>query len=64
MVRFLHDQGYLLYYDRHENLKDWIILNPQWLADVFCMLINARQQKNIGHNMKGMYVCKIMTEIS
>ncbi|XP_030844802.1 ankyrin repeat and KH domain-containing protein mask-like [Strongylocentrotus purpuratus] len=43
MLTFYHDLGYIVYYggieDKQSLLKDMVILNPQWLIDVFKQVI-------------------------
>ncbi|XP_030850187.1 uncharacterized protein LOC105446680 [Strongylocentrotus purpuratus] len=43
MLTFYHDLGYVVYYggigDQQSLLKDMVILNPQWLIDVFKQVI-------------------------
>lgn len=38
-TRFLHDVGSLIYFENSADLRDIVILDPQWLADVFASLI-------------------------
>ena len=43
MLTFYHDLGYVVYYggikDQESLLRDMVILNPQWLIDVFKQVI-------------------------
>ncbi|XP_030844811.1 probable serine/threonine-protein kinase roco6 [Strongylocentrotus purpuratus] len=43
MLTFYHDLGYIVYYggieDQQSLLRDMVILNPQWLIDVFKQVI-------------------------
>ena len=43
MLNFYHDLGYIVYFgdgDEHQSeLRDIVILNPQWLIDVFKQVI-------------------------
>ena len=44
MLNFYHDLGTIVYYgdieDHHSLLRDIVILNPQWLIDVFKQVIS------------------------
>ncbi|XP_053406953.1 uncharacterized protein LOC128559434 isoform X2 [Mercenaria mercenaria] len=41
-LRYHHETGFILYFS-DENLKDYILLEPQWLVDALRSLITARQ---------------------
>lgn len=43
-TRFLHDVGSLIYFENNVGLRDIVILDPQWLADVFASLITFNHQ--------------------
>ncbi|XP_030844664.1 uncharacterized protein LOC105444431 [Strongylocentrotus purpuratus] len=46
MLTFYHDLGYVVYYggieDQQSLLRDMVILNPQWLIDVFKQVITIK----------------------
>ena len=42
LLHFYHDMGVIIYFgDRSENLKNLVILDPQWLVDVFRKVITV-----------------------
>ncbi|XP_063960570.1 uncharacterized protein LOC129267982 [Lytechinus pictus] len=49
MLTFYHDLGYIVYYggidDQESVLRDIVILNPQWLIDVFKQVISILDPK-------------------
>ncbi|XP_041471493.1 uncharacterized protein LOC121420992 isoform X1 [Lytechinus variegatus] len=49
MLTFYHDLGYIVYYggidDQESLLRDIVILNPQWLIDVFKQVISILDPK-------------------
>ena len=50
MLEFYHDLGILVYYGgcgtMDNLLRNTIIVNPQWLIDVFTHIIMAKQSKD------------------
>ena len=42
MLNFLHDQRILVHFDHTKQLKRMVILDPQWLVDVFKEVITIR----------------------
>ncbi|VDI65598.1 Hypothetical predicted protein [Mytilus galloprovincialis] len=48
-LRYHHDFGNLIYF---KDIPEYIILNPQWLANVFCLLVTADKFRDnlIWHN--------------
>lgn len=46
ILRFFHDMGCVVYIDdTSSNVKDLVILNPQWLSDVMASLVNVRYEQ-------------------
>ena len=41
-VQFLHDLGTLQYFD-NELLKDFVVIDPQWIVDVMACLVNVNE---------------------
>jgi len=48
VARYLHDLGEILYYPEDEELKDIIILKPQWVSERICRVLECKQV--IEHN--------------
>ena len=48
MLQFYHDLGVIIYYGSNgavdESLRNTVILNPQWLIDVFRRIITANDR--------------------
>lgn len=42
ITQFLHDVGALIHFENTARLKDIVILDPQWLADVFASLVTFK----------------------
>ncbi len=40
-VQFLHDLGTVQYFD-NEFLKDYIVINPQWIVDVMACVVSIK----------------------
>ena len=51
MLQFYHDLGRIIYFGHlgrdRSYLKDTVILNPQWLIDVFKEVITIKDQKKM-----------------
>lgn len=46
---FLHDLGVILNFQDDRNLRDFVVLNPEWAVDaVYCILKDDRIDKNAG----------------
>ena len=53
MLEFYHDIGTIIYFGgkANSNLQDMVILNPQWLIDIFKRIITImpnQDQKRVG----------------
>ena len=49
-LRYLHRLGSLLYFEKDENLSDFIILNPKWAVDaVYCVIADKKIAENNGY---------------
>ena len=46
MLNFLHDQRILVHFDHTKQLKRMVILDPQWLVDVFKEVITIRPYRS------------------
>ena len=42
MLRFFHSQGELLWYEDLPQMKEVVIIDPQWMSEQLCMLISHR----------------------
>ena len=42
LLNFLHDQRILLHFDDTPMLNSLVVLDPQWLVDVFKMVITVK----------------------
>ena len=47
MLRFFHSQGDYLWYENLPEMKDVVIIDPQWLSDQLCTLITYRSSSSI-----------------
>ena len=45
LLHFLHDRGTIVYHNRVYNPDGLVVLDPQWLIDVLCKIITAKQQE-------------------
>jgi hypothetical protein len=43
LVRFLHERGFILHFgdDPKSELRNWVFLSPQWLADVMKTVVRG-----------------------
>ena len=48
LVRFLHSRGTIVYHEHEydEKKEGLVILDPQWLINIFCKIINVNPQEN------------------
>ena len=48
LVRFLHSRGTIVYHEHEydEKKEGLVILDPQWLINIFCQIINVNPQEN------------------
>jgi len=47
ICRWLHDQGFLVYFpDEHYGKNEWVVVNPLWLMKVFAAVITRQFSKN------------------
>lgn len=42
-LRFLHDIGTIFHFSSSEKLKDFIVLNPQWLSKALACIVTAQE---------------------
>ena len=51
MLQFYHDMGRIIYFGHLSSdkslLKDTVVLNPQWLIDVFKEVITIKEQEDM-----------------
>ena len=48
MLKFYHELGHIIYFgdgDKKSQLRDVVILNPQWLIDAFRKVISVKPPK-------------------
>ena len=50
VLRFLHDRGVILWYDRHPRLRDFVIANPSLLFDTAKVLFQENLTKSLVSN--------------
>ena len=43
MLQFLHDQKFLIHFNKTPELNNMVILDPQWLIDIFKKVITVRR---------------------
>ena len=54
-LNFLHDQKVLINFDESPGLKRMVILNPQWLVDVFKEVITFKGFSHNDENFEGLW---------
>ncbi|VDI73775.1 Hypothetical predicted protein, partial [Mytilus galloprovincialis] len=60
-LRFQHNVGNIIFFD---NIRDLIILNPQWLADAFRCLVSDRLENSKLHHIEDWTLFKRQGKIS
>ena len=52
LLNFLHDKRILIHFNDTPELDKWLVLDPQWLIDVFRMVITVRPYNPKRGNLK------------
>ena len=56
LLNFLHDQRIVIHFSGSPELERMVILDPQWLVDVFKNVINVRPFKQTEHAVKDLWI--------
>ena len=56
LLNFLHDQKVLIHFNETPELENMVILDPQWLIDVFKKVITVKQYKHTEHNVEELWL--------
>ena len=48
LLRILNSIGTIIYFGEHSALKDWVILNPEWIRDAMFKVIDSQLLKGTG----------------
>jgi GTPase SAR1 family protein len=43
-ISYLDRIGSVIYFGEHEHLKNWLILNPIWIKEVICRVLDAKDE--------------------
>ena len=56
LLDFLHDQKVLIHFNETPELENMVILDPQWLIDVFKKVITVKQYEHIEHTIEELWL--------
>ncbi|KAL9966339.1 hypothetical protein ACROYT_G024393 [Oculina patagonica] len=55
LLNFLHDQRILIHFSGTPELERMVILDPQWLIDVFKMVITVKRYEHVDRKVEGLW---------